>query len=255
MFNHKNINKGTLRITFGGVLTILITLAIMVFSAGITNDIVNWSKTFFYITLYFILALLSGSFPMISEIMTNILSIKNENDLANTEKILVIKDQLEIYNDYFGKIFTEVRTGDKHNTIFQAKEYIKTTSYRVMKGSITPLQTLWIMGYISYQILLQSNFLNIALPYNIIITVGFLIILQLTSGSIQGLGKLIGDLYITVRKDIGDDNEKFILAKIIHTIRILCLGYNRISKKIERYTGMCVSDYIINPQPINRNGV
>lgn len=244
MFNLKSTRKDAPSISFGGVITILITLATLVFTSTITDLTISWVKTFFFISIYFILALLSGSFPMISEIMANILTIQKENDLNSTEKIYVIKDHLVMFNDYFSKIFSEVRVIGKGRHM-KKKDFATTTIYRIINGKITSLQSLWIILYISYLILVQPNNFNIPLPYNMIITIVFLGMLQLTSGNIRGLGSLIGDLYKTVKNDVNDRNESLLLSKIIHTIRILCLGYNRISKKIKNCTGMEVNDFMI----------
>lgn len=235
-------------IRFSGVLTILMTLATLVFSEPTTNPTARWGKAFFFIGLYFILALSQTPIlKKIAELMTQILTINKDADLSGTqEKVLLMRNQLELYSDMFSRKFTEVREYTKAAEKWHNKmEQIRTGIGNIISGSITRGETVWILFYISYQILIATNYIVIALPFNMIASVVFITGLQLTTPNIKSMGGLLKDIFRFANTEPKDNNYDFSLSNIIHSIRLICFSFNRISRYIERITGKTVMEFLM----------
>lgn len=245
------IRKDNPSISFSDVLSILFTVITIVMPNSILILFVSeqpieimWVKVIFIISLYLFLSLIHGDIPDVGDLITQILIInKEKKDFELGEQILLIKGQLEIFNDYFCKIFTEYRYVSKMSEKFhRIREEIKTVFYKILNGGLTPLQFVWDFAYIFYRIIILNNLFEISTPIDIMISIAFLGVLSLTSGKTKGLGKLVGDILANSRLE--DEKEQIVMGKIIHTIRMLCLGYSRVTKHIENLTGMEINDFI-----------
>ena len=229
--------------SFSNVIVVIITISTLIWTdvSGLPLW-AEWVRTIFFIGLYCFLALSAGDINKIGDVISYIMIIDAEGDITNREKLLMIKHQLDMFTKLFSDIFTEIRLYVSGKQQFhQTWENIKTIVKRTMKGTITIPQAIWLLAYITYLVIITSNFFNIELPLNIIITVAFYFGLALTSRNIQGLGRLILDLFENV--DIEKIDTNTALGNIIHTIKLLCLHYSRIAKKVEA-SGMSVGEYV-----------
>lgn len=241
------IQKDKPSIGFSGVMSMLFTIITIVlpdtFQIAESTWEIFWLKVVFLVGMYFFLSLISGDISEVGELLTQILIIRDEDEYELTEKIVLIKDQLNLYTNHFSKIFTEVRKISNGGKKFHAiREEVKTTLNRMYKGRLTPAQFVWDVAYAVYRILISNNYFQIALPIDVILSISFVGGLQLTSGRITGLGKLVGDILKSSKTE--EQKEKLILGKIIHTIRMICLGYNRVAKYIEKLTGKQIYDFL-----------
>lgn len=240
------LNKDAPRLKFSGVSTILITLITMIFTekAPLTTT-QEWMETLFYIALYFISALsASNILKIVAEVSAQVLYISTEDDLDPMSKILLIKSQLELYSEQFNKVFTEVRefnsTKEKwHDTWENGKTAVKS----IYKGSVSIYQTIWIVIYMSYRILIVTNYFHIDLPFNLIFTLCFIVMLEFGSANIADAGELIKDMFQAI--NVKDDKHVIKLSQIRHTIRLLCLSFNRIARHVEKITGKTIQELFI----------
>lgn len=111
--------------------------------------------------------------------------------------------------------------------IFQnLKNYMKKIYY----GKISPTQAFWIFCYIAYRILISTNFFNIQMPFNIIITIGFVMGLSLTNKRIRTITETFKDVFIMnpLERLLAEEDE-VVDQKICHTVK----GKKIIIKKCE----------------------
>lgn len=238
-------------IGISGVASMLLT-TIMILIPDIPNtpEQLWWISCISLLILYFFLGLINGEYSEIGELVVQVLFI-NKNSISDAkEKIILIREQLDIYSGFFMDIFTEVREqmGGKHK-FHKHWEDIKSVTNRAIKGRLTPLQWIWILCYLVYRLLIENNYYNLDTPVDMVISIFFIGGLQLTSYNIGGIGKLLKDIFKNANRKEAD--SAIILNEIIHTIRILCLGYNKIAKHIEEMTNMPIMDFITqSTQPI-----
>lgn len=237
------IKKDSPSISFTGVITILGTIITIVWFDTEPSYMFYWTKVIILVGIYFILALSAADFCIIGEIVSQIIILYKDDTYGDAEKVLLIKDQLEIYNSYFTKVFAEVESFKKKKRTKIGAE-ISSRFYRIIKGKVTLIESIWILVYLIYVIIIQGNFIQIPLPFNIVVTIIFLFGLQLTSGNVTGLGKILRDLYQIVRRKNIIERDSETLADIIHTIRLLCLAHNRIAIKIQQNTGKTISEFL-----------
>lgn len=242
-------SDNTYVISFSGFLTTLITLASMIFtSGGSLPDWTKWALTLFYIALYFFLALSTGEFHDIPEFTSRLLLIFDDKGMSSEEKLMVIRDQLSLFSELFSKIFVEVKEfysgGQKFHKTW---EEIKTIFARAVHGTINMYQALWIFAYSGYQVLIRYNFFNIPEPLIYIVTLGFILGLALTSGNIQGIGKLLRNIYEKAQQQQSEKQTKLNLNIIIHSIKTLTLMYNRIAKQLKSKLGSkSIMEHMLN---------
>lgn len=259
------INRDKPHVSFSGVITTLITLGTLIASeewittsylpSWFNQEIFEWAQTLFFIGIYLVLALSKSDFKAIGDVMAHILTINKENSMNDLEKVLLIRDQLELFSGLFSKLFTEVRAfktraGENWHL---TRMNLKSASSRIIKGSISLIQSSWILLYIGYLVLIKTNFFEIALPFNIILIIVFNFGLCLTSPNIGGIGEMIKDLF-QVANSGNSDESSLSLKNIIHTIRLLCLNYSRIADRIERLTGLNVKDVFLGTCTTNNTG-
>jgi len=230
--------KSKAQISFSGVLTILFTLAIVLFMPETDNTgDSQTAQNLILIGVYFVLALSASNFQIVAEIMASLLQINKDDDMNNIDKVLLIRNQLDIYTGLFSSIFTDVREYIKKKKLFRTWQQTKTGFSTLFKGGVSAYQALWISVYAFYLFVIKQNFLNVPRPFNAMVVMGFNIVLALSNRNIKGMGSLIKDLFVFSHKEKPD---KITLANIIHTIRLLCLSYSRVAKRIESCTGMTV---------------
>ena len=66
---------------------------------------------------------------------------------------------------------------------------------RITKGEISLFQGLWIFMYLIYSILMASGVVAIEGPYDIILSIGFLLIILFASGNIKGITKFLEEVF------------------------------------------------------------
>ncbi len=234
--------KSKPQISFSGVLTILFTLALVLLlpDKGV-SEIQQTIQNLCLIVIYFILALSSSNLAIIAEIMASLLQINRDTDMNNIDKVLLIRNQLDIYTGLFNSIFTEVRELGHNGKFHKRYQRTKTSISKLFKGGVSIYQAIWIFVYTFYLFVLKQNIFDVAKPFDAMIVFGFNIGLALSNRNIKGMGSLIKDLFVFSHKEKPD---KITLANIIHTIRLLCLSYSRVAKRIKLCTGYSVQELV-----------
>ena len=251
-------NKSAIGI--GGVVNIVITLFSIPFAHNEQDEtgLMGWIITGVLIGIYLFSALSTLDVDTLVQFSGHALEIYDESDMDDVEKVLVIKDQLTIFNDLYVKIFTEVRELIKGKPSHASCEEIKTLVNRTLKGKVTKGLAAWIFLYMGYRILIQTNFIQIPLPYNMLVSVGFVMLLELTKKGSSGIGEVVMDM-IKVLKPFTDElvnklgvemkttekDVRLALRTVVHDIRLLCFRYKNIAAKIEEKYGKSVGDVLI----------
>jgi len=235
-----SINKNEYTIGASGVFTIFITIGTLLW-----YDVVSvppeygWIKTFFFIALALFIALIGGDNKRVVELLIHILNVNNssKNEL---EKALLIRNNLDLCSDVFQQVFTDVRKVVNGGLTWKRFwENQKSLYYKILNGKITLDKGIWLFLYMVYLIFIQTNYYDVPLPYNVIITVFFIMGLQMLSDDEAGMGQIIANMYkdATKTKDASDDETQKLINSIIDSIRILCIKFEGISKDIESNTG------------------
>ena len=247
-----SVRKSKPSISFSGVLAIIFSLITLVYTEESILPIwMPWVKFIGFVGLYFCLALAYGDINSVADIILGLLYINEDDDHDIREKLIMVRNQLSLFTDMYCGIFTEVReVFKKKKKWHKAIQESKTIFKRIITGEVTIEQAIWIFIYVAYQILIVTNFINIPLPFDIILTIFFIFGLELTSKKIKGLGKLLGDIYSNALDSKKEPRN--IMSKIVHNIRLICLNYNRISKRIENTTGRTVLEFIYSKKEVKK---
>lgn len=234
-------------ITSSGVVNIILTLMVMfIIDISIKDNTIHWLKTLGLIIFAFVSALIATEHKGIGEIVTSILFINRENgNITNDrEKLNLIRSELELFEYEFSRLFYEVKTlkqGKTNKFLFQLG--------KICKGNVGKDQAFWITIYTAYLILIQTNYFDIPYPIIMIVVLVCNVGLQLTNKNMKGIGKFVKDLFKSIYKETADGKEKLTLSKIVHTIKLLCLNYNRIAKEVEKFSGKNVMELTLNLSP------
>jgi len=248
--------KQASRINFSGVIMILITLAMMIFSKDINypswypgwyvewyqrwND---WVQAFICILIYLLLALASGDAEQIADDIAHIAWNLTNDVMDVKEKLVMLKLQLERFGEMYNRVFFELPEKPKYRTLGDLfKERLKVFFFRLYYGGIDAKQFAWICAYVSYIFFIKMNYFSIPEPFIYILVIVFIGGLQLTSVNISGMGKLIAEIFSNAREDV--EKPRLNLATIISNIKTLCSMYNMISKKIEAKTNTSVNEFL-----------
>lgn len=235
-----SINKNEYSIGASGVFTIFITIGTLLwYDVTRLPQEYGWTKTFFFIGLALFIALIGGDTKRVVELLVHILNVNNSGK-DDLEKALLIRNNLDLCSAVFQQVFTDVRkTINGQLTWKRFWENQKSLYYKVLNGKITLDKGIWLFLYMVYLIFIQTNYYDIPLPYNIIITVFFIMGLQMLSDDEAGMGQIIASMYkdATKTKEADDEETQKLINSIIDSIRILCIKFEGISKDIESTTG------------------
>lgn len=201
----------TRTITASGAAVLLISLMIYVFSfAGVFSLIFSF-RILGLTAAYLALALLSPDFRGISEMFYETWTIL-KFDIPAKEKMDMIKTFLEATCAEWEKywcLYQEIVNGgcikpkQKYKLIYY---YIK----RMSKGEINLTQITWIYFYVCYSLLLSANYFFIPVPVDIIVSIGVLILILLSSGGIIGLTKFITEIFKLLDYEDEESIEKIL---------------------------------------------
>jgi hypothetical protein len=146
--------------------------------------------------VYIILALLAPDFRGIGDMFQEIWDTTRK-DIPKEEKMDIIKSFLETTCAQWYKywiMYQEIVNGG----VERPKERIKrlyNQLVRVGKGEINLFQISWIFAYISYTLIVSCNYFAIAVPFDVMISMGILIMILISSGSILGLSKFLREVF------------------------------------------------------------
>lgn len=145
--------------------------------------------------LYIILALFSDDYRGIGEMFDQVWRI-SQSDIPDDEKLDLIKNFLEsaVAEWYhYWLLFQTTANGRKVNE--KRIQNIGDMFRRIIKGEISLFQGIWIFTYLVYSILISSGVIAIEGPYDIILSIGFLLIILYASGNIKGITKFLEEVF------------------------------------------------------------
>lgn len=202
---------------------------------------------------YIVLALYTDDYRGIGEMFDQVWEIYLNKVLDEEERLVLIRNFLEAsvtrWDKYWRK-FQEITNGTE--PIKDKIKKIEITFKRIVNGEVTFFQGIWIFIYMCYTVLV-SNFLSVPMPFDIIVSVGLLLIILFTGGHIKGLGKFLEEIFKTLKYENKDQvqsklkllenvimsgakNYYFITAKrdelILEKQKEVVDAYNKIGEKI-----------------------
>jgi len=154
--------------------------------------------------LYIILALFSDDYRGIGEMFDQVWKIQ-QTEIPDDEKLDLIKNFLESavadWYHYWVK-FQTIANGKEPLT--KKAEKLGCIFKRIVKGEISLFQGIWIFMYLVYSILLASGVIAIEGPYDIILSIGFLLIILFASGNIKGITKFLEEVFRALKVESQD---------------------------------------------------
>lgn len=229
-----------------GVVNIIITLIMLFIVGGAIAIGAYWVitlKTFLFISMYLFLALNSGNSKYITDAISYIVLIRSDDEIDATEKLTQIRYKIDELVHAYNNVFTELRVKSPKYKVLSA---IRTEIEKAIHGEITRIQGLWVFGYMTYLIFIQTNYFNIPLPFDITTSIAFNMLLQYTSHNLRGVGGFIAD----IRKSALNQSKSsdILLREITLGIRELCLNYYIIAKAIESKFGKPIHEILYPKQ-------
>jgi len=154
--------------------------------------------------LYIVLALFSDDYRGIGEMFDQVWKI-NQTSIPDDEKLELIRNFLEAATAdwyHYWLLFQTTANGLAPHT--KKAQKIGDIFKRITKGEISLFQGLWIFMYLVYSILLSSGVVAIEGPYDIILSIGFLLIILFASGNIKGITKFLEEIFRALKVENAD---------------------------------------------------
>lgn len=180
-----------------GALVLIFTLTTLV----IQSMFFNFGSMFKIIGLtsvYMILALLSDDTRGIGQMFDQAWDIYITKSLNPNEKIEIIKDFIAATVtkwDKYWRLYQKITHKDykKRTRKEQIRAYIK----KIINGEINLIQAIWIFIYLCYSVIF-SGVVSIPIPFDILVIIGILLLILLSSGSIRGMTKFMEEVFKTL---------------------------------------------------------
>lgn len=215
-------NCKTKTIPFSGAITLVVSLIIyaMFYKDMITDEIFLFRISL--TNVYIVLALLStNSKEFLKKTVEQVWEINKTNEISAIERKSIILNFLTIavYKwNKFWRMFQEIVLSEK--PIQEKMRRTKDLFRQIIKGEINLFQALWIFAYLSYSIIISSNFFQIATPIDFLVNIAFLLIILFESGSIIGIGAFIFEIF----KTLIPVDEKYIQNQLTNLEHVIMNG-------------------------------
>lgn len=162
-----------------------------------------WRFVFLF-PLMCILALINNNHEKYNERFRYMFDIMTSS-LPIDDKAKAIKSELKKITSLWGrynKAYKQIVEGD--TSLLTKTTQVWSLGMRIVKGHITVPQGIYIMLSLFYNIVISSNLLQIAKPYDIMINAIFIVILRFWGAEYAGLGELINDFLKALAPDKSD---------------------------------------------------
>jgi len=147
---------------------------------------------------------------------------------ANTELWCKITDKI---NKAKQDRLSNVRVRNDILTFNKVYERALCEWRKVFIGSLTFLQTVWLFGYCIYVFIISTNIMKLAAPVDMLISLGFFLILTFTNKT-EGLGEFLNELHTSLL-NVKESDMEIALQTVEKKIKKLARDYYLIYNIIE----------------------
>lgn len=192
-------------ISFTTCMTIYFTLIVFhdIFHQGTENPLSQ--TTIFFIGLYMFIGLASRDYRPIGMLVERVWSLNCAEGVDPNSKLQTIRAYLSInvsqWNKYW-RLWQEI-VEDKEG-LWTWKQKLKEQILRIPKGSLSLVQFVWIVGYITYNVLEGNGYLPFLPPefaddFRFLIDILGLGFFSYTSGIVIGLNKFMNKIFESIK--------------------------------------------------------